>query len=178
MRQIVRIALLSCAATLICLIAPFAAAQSVSIPAQIVSAKTAFISNGGSTAPALSANDLYVGFYSAMKSWGKYELRNTPASADLVFMISYAEPPSDTSNGTSFRKPQLTLVILDPKTQVTLWTITEFAQPNPHKAADRTFENLIDQVKRLQGDHSPAAPAAKAAPEEPPQKEKSPKHIW
>jgi hypothetical protein len=178
MRQIIRIALLSLVTVLISFSAPRAEAQGVSIPSQLVSAKTAFISNGGSTAPALTSNDLYVLFYSAMKSWGKYELLTAPTNADLVFMISYSDPAGDATGGTSFRRPELTLVVLDPKTHITLWTFTEFALPNPRKPADRTMDNLLDQVKRLQGGHVTPAPAAEPAKKEAPVKKDKSVHAW
>jgi hypothetical protein len=178
MRQVIRIAFLSLATVLICFSAPRADAQGVSIPSQLVSAKTVFISNGGSTAPALTSNDLYVAFCSAMKAWGKYELLTAPTNADLVFMISYSDPAGDTTNGTSFRKPELTLVALDPKTHITLWTFTEFALPNPHKPADRAIDNLLDQVKRLLGGHVTPAPAAEPAKKEAPAKKDKSVHAW
>ncbi len=178
MRQIIRIALLSLATLLICFSASFATAQTVSIPSQLVSAKTVFISNGGSTTPALTSNDLYVLFYSAMRSWGKYELLTAPASADLVFMISYSDPAGDATNGTSFRRPELTLVVIDPKTHITLWTFTEYALPNPKKPADRAIDNLLDQLKRLQGVHVTPAPAAEPAKKEAPEKKEKSIHIF
>lgn len=105
--------------------AAHAQAPTAPIPSQICNAKKVFISNGGggldpklwSGGPAQPYNELYA----AIKSSGQYQLVATPADADLVLQISYADPLTDVggskeSGSVSFNTPQLKLVLLDPRT--------------------------------------------------------------
>jgi len=107
------------------LLAPFSGGQQVEaapIPAQIVTAKKVFISNGGVDGAALAAfkragdsNEPYNRFYAAMKSWGRYELVASPADADLVFEIRFTAPIADFGKTTIY-EPQLGLSIFETKT--------------------------------------------------------------
>jgi hypothetical protein len=100
-------------------------APAAPLPSQILTAKKVFISNAGSGVdeklwsggPAQPYNELYT----AIKSSGQYQLAATPADADLVLEISFADPLTDVggskdSGSTSFTTPQLKLVLLDPTT--------------------------------------------------------------
>jgi hypothetical protein len=126
------------------------------IPAQIGSAKRLFISNAGEEAffrlpkDAMyrgGANRAYNQFYAAMKSWGRYELVSAPADADLVFEIGFIEKYEGTLPVFQFK-----LVVLDLKTHVALWTITEYAEPagmakNREKNYDLAMSALVEDVK-------------------------------
>lgn len=99
-------------------------ATSAPIPSQILTGKTAFISNeGGDTSPSAIGKygddpvDTYNEFYAAMKDWGRFRLVSTPVEADLVFGVRFTivQPESGL-----WADPQVRLVILDPKTHVTL----------------------------------------------------------
>jgi len=88
---------------------------------QILAAKKIFISNGGEDGwldydpkhdPSLTYNE----FYGDMKSWGNYELVSAPADADVVIEIHLL---------LQDRSPQLRLLILDPKSHITLWTLNQ-----------------------------------------------------
>ena len=104
------------------------------VPAQIAAAQKVFISNaGGASLEAVIDETVFNGgpdrpynqFYAAMKSWGRYEVVSSPADADLVFEISWA------LTDTGLRLPvlgQLRLVIIDPKTRITLWNLTEYVR--------------------------------------------------
>lgn len=167
MLRFVRFAVLAAAAALLLAHTPQMVAQSAPIPTQILNAKTAFVANGGSTSPTLSSADLYAGVYAAMRSWGRFILVSTPEEADLVFVPTFAAVPSDADNGTSFLKPQLTLTVLDPKTRVPLWTVTEFQWPK--KSGEKAYEGLVGQVRVIaEAVHTEkpatAAPAAAPAP--------------
>src|SRR5271168_4126405 len=97
---------------------------SAPVPAQLVTAGKIFISNaGGDIDPNTRRLGEFVGlpirpyneFYAAMKSWGRYQLVSAPAEADLVFEISFS-----VSLATGGADAKFHLVILDPKTHVTL----------------------------------------------------------
>lgn len=65
----------------------------------------------------LSDNEPYNSFYAAMKSWGRYQLVASPADADLVLALRFTAP-----------QLQISFDILDGKTHVLLWTITQPVQ--------------------------------------------------
>lgn len=118
-------------------------------PAQILAARKIFISNASAECPTFfctAPDEPYNEFYFGMKTWGKYELVETPAEADLVIEIHFAAP----ANGL----PHLQLVILDPKTRMALWTLDErlgsaarssSGRKNFHKA----MSSLVNDVEKL-----------------------------
>jgi hypothetical protein len=70
------------------------------VPTQIASAKKVFISNMGTDTISagvwrqlqLAENKPYNEFYAAVKAWGRYQLVDSPADADLVYEIGFAMP--------------------------------------------------------------------------------------
>jgi hypothetical protein len=119
------------------------------LPAQIIAARKVFISNGGEDLwldvdPKHDPDLTYNEFYASMKSWGKYELVSSPADADVVFEIHLA-----------FRDSyfQLRLLILDPKTHVTLWPFNQVAKPamrdaTARKNLDQAMKALMESLKK------------------------------
>ncbi|HWW18785.1 MAG TPA: hypothetical protein VNY81_09205 [Candidatus Saccharimonadales bacterium] len=100
--------------------------------------------NGGPDRP-------YNQFYTAMKGWGRYELLPSPTDADLVLEISWA------LTDTGLKLPvlgQLRLVVVDPKTHVTLWNLTEYVRGaillgNRNKNFDQTMNTIVNRMKEL-----------------------------
>ncbi len=151
---------LSSALVIVFLSASFLRAQAPSaappapVPAQIISARKLFISNGGEQRN--PSGDLYFSggpdraynqFYAAVKDWDRYEIVSAPADADLVLQIHVADARG---GGLS----ELDLVVLDPKTNVTLWTLSEHAsaagrQKTRDASLDRAISLLSDDLKRL-----------------------------
>jgi hypothetical protein len=108
--------------------APLAAAP---IPSRLATATSVFISNRGvdglgntvlkrSADPALPYNQ----FYAAMKTWGRYQLADSPAQADLIMELRFTLPLTDCGKVTAYAA-QIQLTILDGKTHFALWTIDE-----------------------------------------------------
>jgi hypothetical protein len=149
------------------------------VPAQILAAKKVFISNGGG-----DNVDSYSGgrersynqFYAALKSWGRYELVAAPAEADLIFEITFANPivGENVSGGTGIfavtsslvRDGQFRLRIVDLKTHVLLWAITEHVesaklQGNRDKNFDQAMASLVNDVKDVAGQPLATAEDAK-----------------
>jgi len=189
MRKIVEVTFLSVAlAVLSAQTAPVARAQKAKdvppapLPAQIYSGKKVFIANAGG-----DSNDLYSGgpnrlynqFYASVKSWGRYELAASPAEADLVLEVSFADPfmgehvyeggggggntPVSSVSSRSLTDPQLRLVILDPATRVTLWVFIQhieqaWLQTNRDKNFDKAITNLGNDLRNVAG--QPAGSAA------------------
>jgi hypothetical protein len=105
------------------------------VPPQIAAAKRIFISNaGGESFETVFEEVVFNGgpdrpynqFYAAMKKWGQRELVSSPSEADLVLGVSWIL--TDTGLGRLPVLGQLRLVVVDPKTNVTLWTITEYVR--------------------------------------------------
>jgi hypothetical protein len=140
---------------------PFAAAP---VPAQLMSAKTVFISNAGGDSglfphPFTGDPDrAYNEFYVDVVSWGRYQIASTPGEADLVFELQLLAPngPSnaDKSKGASDPLPMLRLVIFDRPTHYVLWALTESIAPAAlQKTHDHNFDeavaNLVLDAGRL-----------------------------
>lgn len=96
-----------------------------------------------------------------------------PADAELAFEISFPCPAAGMNvvRGDSLGPvydPQLKLLVLDVKTRITLWGITEHVgmellQSNRDKNFDRAMKELVDDLKSLAaGTSSPSAAAAPA----------------
>ncbi len=138
------------------------------LPSQILTAKKVFISNAGGEWPRgnWSGDSVrtYNQFFAAIKNWGKYDIVLAPSDADLVLQISFAEPIADlnvfgpsggATTGSSTKDPQFRLVLLDPKTNVLLWTFTEHLQPmtglkkSRDRAFDETLTALVSDLKTL-----------------------------
>jgi hypothetical protein len=132
------------------LLAQTAEAPATPVPAQIGTAKKVFISNAG-----VDKDETYNGFYAAIKSWGQYELMAAPADADLVLEISFSTRitsvyGSKESGCDSSNTSQLKLVLVDTKTRIPLWTVTETIKPaGRQKTAEK---NLSDAINKLVGD--------------------------
>jgi hypothetical protein len=152
--------------TLVC--AASAQAQefaSAPVPAQLVTAGKIFISNaGGDIDPNTRRLGEFTGlpirpyneFYAAMKSWGRYQLVSTPADADLIFELSFS-----VSLGSGAADAKFHLVILDPKTHVTLWAFTEYIEnailgSNREKHFEQGMESIVADAKSLASLSAPA----------------------
>lgn len=82
---------------------------------------------------------------------------SSPAEADLIFEISWV------LTDTGLKLPvlgQLRLLVVDPKTRVTLWNFTEYVRGalllrNRDKNFDRAINTIVDRLKKLM--NAPAA---------------------
>lgn len=174
---------------LILLAAPLLAAQSAAsampapapIPAPILSAHTVFIGNAGMDAFAdqvfgelgLTDTEPYDALYAAMKSWGRYQLVDSPAGADLVFEIRSTAPFTTPDKevvwdfqhivANSTWQFQNSVAIYDGKTHFLLWTITQPIRPAALAGTWRknilaANDNLLAQFKSLLIATPPANP--------------------
>lgn len=144
----------------------FAAAQSASTPlvapppSQIASAHTIFLTNSAADAnfpidPTKGFNDAYA----ALQSWNYYKLVGSPAQADLIFQLHEIAPITDVTGGRgvySVASPAFQLNILDPKTNISLWTITSPVNIAGRKQTRERWTsiaeaNLISRIKTLAG---------------------------
>lgn len=140
-------------------------------PPALAAAKNVFISNGGGidlqdaldfTIVKGGPDRTYDQFFAAMKGWGRYNLVSSPADADLILEISFDISDSGLKSLAS-QSPlstitpvmgQLRLVVIDPKTRITLWTIAEYAQGavlegNREKNFNIAMNTVVDRLKRL-----------------------------
>ncbi len=117
-------------------------------PAQILTAKRAFIANAPPQKADTGARPVvysggpyraYDEFYDAMKNWGKFELVSSPGEADIVLQIRYDQLP--------ITERQLQLVILDPKSSESLWWFaTPLAAGSHRQDSDRLFDQAIAKL--------------------------------
>ncbi len=130
------------------------------VPTPIGAGQRVFISNAGGESFELVIDQTvfhggpdrpYNQFYAAMTDWSRYMLVSSPADADLVFEISWA------LSDTGLKLPvlgQLRLVIIDPKTHVTLWNFTEYVRGaillgNRDKNFDEAMITIVNRMKKI-----------------------------
>jgi len=76
----------------------------------------------------LDPGQVYNNIYADLQSWGHYQLVSTPQQANLIFELREVAPRSEIYGGHGYvysaHSPAFLLTIVDPKTQLALWTIT------------------------------------------------------
>ncbi|MGA7157066.1 MAG: hypothetical protein WBY53_09480 [Acidobacteriaceae bacterium] len=133
--------------------------QQAPVPPQIASARSILLVNDGADANfPVPANEAYNDVYAALQAWGHFKLVTTPDQADLVFQLQDVAPITgvggDANYVYSITGPAFRLAIKDPKTNVTLWTITSPVDLAGRSAARaRWFNiavtNLVSRIKVL-----------------------------
>jgi hypothetical protein len=140
-------------------------AQSAPVPAELATATSVFISNGGgeyNSRATQAASARYTGgpdrpydeFYTAMHAWGHYALVSTPASADLSMEIRFAMevvPDFNMQHAYDAWDPALRVVVRDVKTQTVLWTVTEHVHGVQDKDFDAAMGQMMIDLKKLAG---------------------------
>jgi hypothetical protein len=127
------------------------------VPAAIISAKTIFISNGGSDAglfPSPFSGDEsrpYDEFYKALQGDTHYQLVSDPAQADLVLELRLLAPYGPTnankSEGAANPQPQFRLKVYERTTHYVLWTLTQsIPMAILQKTHDRNFDEAITHL--------------------------------
>jgi len=124
------------------------------VPKLITSAKKIFIANMGADNFSESAFRKlqdparpYNAFYAEMKSWGHYDIVDSPGEAELIFEIGFTAPIIQEGQSAVTYGPQFDLAIVDAKTHVRLWTLDGPVDPAFRKA---TFEkNLAEGMNLL-----------------------------
>jgi hypothetical protein len=129
------------------------------VPIQIAAAHTVFVVNNGADANfPITAQDAYNEVYSALQDWGHFQLVSSPDQADLVFQLRDIAPVTGVTGYRSdvyaINSPAFQLAIKDPKTNVTLWTITSPVQITGRRTVrarwlNIAITNLITRVKVL-----------------------------
>lgn len=129
------------------------------VPGQIIAAKRVFISNAGSESYGSESyfrltrydggpDRFYNQFYAAIKNWGRYEIADSPANADMVCEVRFTSPIVDKQSPSELvYDPQLNLTFVDPKTRVALWSLTEHIQTARNSEADnRNFDQAVSRI--------------------------------
>jgi hypothetical protein len=130
------------------------------LPAKVVAARTVFLTNAGGSDLAFDA------FYSKMKSWGRFEIVDTPEKADLIFELSYMTvrggtrvwSSTNTYDGSTqvhsaaITDPQVLLTIFDGENHAALWSTVEHRrlarlQRNREKETINAAERIVSKLK-------------------------------
>jgi hypothetical protein len=139
---------------------------------QIYTAKKVFVSNAGDeTVGEFSGGPerAYKQLYTALKSWGRYELVATPSDAELILEISVVTRIlGETVSGgggqmvsnRTIKDPQLHLTVRDVKTLVLLWTYIEHVQEallqgNRDKNFDYAMTTVVNDLRNVAGRPAP-----------------------
>ncbi len=131
------------------------------VPSQIAAAHTVFLSNlGGDTNFPIDSTEAYTAIYGELQAWGRYQLVSTPEQADLIFQLhdlsTYTTYVGNHGSTYTINRPSFQLYIVDPKSNVTLWTISSPVYVWGGKAAReraRTIAetNLVSRIKVVAG---------------------------
>jgi hypothetical protein len=129
------------------------------VPTQIAAARTVFLVNDGADPNfPMTGDQSYGKIYAALQAWGHYQLVNSPEQADLVFQLREIAPITavNATHGQAYSiaSPAFQLSIKDPKSNVTLWTITSPVELAGFKKArarwlNVAITNLVSRVKVL-----------------------------
>jgi len=129
------------------------------VPRQIAAAHTIFLSNSGADANfPVDETQAYNDVYATFQSWGRYQFVTSPAQADLIFQLHDIAPITDVTGGRggvySISSPAFQLNIIDPKTNIAIWTVTSPVNVTGNKSARARWfalsvTNLISRVKVL-----------------------------
>jgi len=132
-----------------------AVAPAAPIPPSILAAKKVFIANAGGDEmtgddPSFSGGPdrAYNEFYAAMKSWGRFEVVNSPGDADLLLEIRQSvSAVTPTGRGASSFIPQFELKIRDPRTNTLLWGFHVHGRFGIGQAeSDRNFSSAVGRL--------------------------------
>ncbi|HEU5458484.1 MAG TPA: hypothetical protein VFU68_07685 [Terracidiphilus sp.] len=155
-----------------------APAAQAPVPPAMAAAKTVFLSNGGAS-PALfpsSNSELewngpysgtprrgYDEFYAALAKSGRFQLVNSPSSADLVLQLQLTTPvipiPRAVPN-PELALPTLHLVIYDRASHYVLWVLNLPIHPAVlKKTADRNFDAAVHSLAKQLLDLAGSVPA-------------------
>lgn len=138
------------------------AANAAPLPTALTAAKKIFIGNAGDQQNA-DCLRVYNDFYQGVNALGRFQLVLDPAQADLVVELHYEIDlgASIVSNSSHGEARQFRIAILDPKTRVILWTLTEHTnyalfQKNRDKNLDGAVAALVDDFHALTGPNGTA----------------------
>ena len=137
--------------------AQITSASPAPVPSAVLAAKRVFLSNLGDDIRAVteyrimkvSPGTEFDEFYAALKTWGHYELTDSPSDADAVFAFSVETGVVVGGGATSL---MLRLQILDTKTGFVLWTITTspvIPGRNSNGELAASMSELINSLKGL-----------------------------
>jgi hypothetical protein len=112
------------------------------IPAQIASARTVFLSNNLG-APLADTDKIFNEIYAAVQQQNRFTIVTDPQTADLLLQFSLVN-----SEGPGVVQT-ITLQIIDPKTQVILWSVSDAGQTKAiygSKDRDLNKYDVVDSV--------------------------------
>ena len=112
------------------------------IPAQISSARTVFLSNNLG-APLADTDKIFNEIYAAVQQQNRFTIVNDPQTADLLLQFSLVN-----SEGPGVVQT-ITLQIIDPNTQVILWSVSDAGQTKAiygSKDRDLNKYDVVDSV--------------------------------
>jgi hypothetical protein len=140
-------ALLLCiVGALLLVVAPRLSAQATPshIPTQIASARTVFLSNNLG-APLADTDKIFNEIYAGVQQLNRFSIVTDPQTADLLMQFNLV----NTDNIRFGTVQTITLQIIDPKTQVILWSVSDSGQTKAiYSSQDRNLikYDVVDSV--------------------------------
>jgi hypothetical protein len=136
--------------------APISSTSPAPVSSAVLAAKRVFLSNLGQDVGAITGYKIWKvrpgtefdEFYAALKSWGHYELMDSPSNADVVFAFSVETGAVVGAGVTSL---MLRLQIVDTKTGFVLWTITTSPVVLGRNLNDELSASTTELINSLKG---------------------------
>lgn len=162
MRMTVALAALLLCACRIALPQTTTAPASAPLPAALTSANKLFLGNAGDqeNADCLRA---YNDFYGGLQNLKRFTMVDDPSQSDLILELHYEIDlgQSVASNDSRNSVRQFRVVILDPRSHATLWSLTERTnyavfKSNRNKNLDETVANLVADFASLTQSQAPS----------------------
>jgi hypothetical protein len=123
---------------------PSRAAAALFIPAQIASARTVFLSNNLG-APLADTDKIFNEIYAGVQQQNRFTIVTDPRTADLLLQFNLV----NTDNIRFGTVQTITLQIIDAKTQVILWSVSDSGQTKAiYGSQDRNLNkyDVVDSV--------------------------------
>jgi hypothetical protein len=120
------------------------------VPAPLTAAHKVFLGNAGEDDNATSER-AYNAMYASLKKVNGYEMAASPEDADLVLEL-HCITERVVANGTSVPSHKVRMVIIDPKTRRTLWSLSENGPGIPFTLSENWGKNFDKVAAKLSKD--------------------------
>jgi hypothetical protein len=124
------------------------------LPAPLLSARKAYLANGGLDAGSLVASngrmtDLpYDRIYTALQTWGRYDLVTNPADSEVVLEFRVESAP-ERGGALFLYRTFLSATVYDTRSRFVLWTIKAPMRTFRAQDVDLAIADVVSSLKTL-----------------------------
>jgi hypothetical protein len=116
------------------------------LPSQVIAAKSVYIDNR--SGQAALADDAY----QAITAWGRFQVTQDKLQADLILQLSLTKKNRGNNNqGIAIVANYPGVAVLDPGTELILWSESSLASPLRKSAVKRIIDDLRKRIDEQSG---------------------------